>query len=105
MAKKKTSKSNKKSSTRKPTKRKSAKQSGSKSVKSTVRRKMGQPASLKFLKKTHAAIKSHMSAAMELPDFLSTAGVLSISDRRKLVQQAEILINGNFVRKLCRHPY
>lgn len=53
--------------------------------------------SLEFLKSTHAAIRTHMEAASDLPAFLATAGVLSLDGRKRLVEQALVLIDDNYV--------
>lgn len=52
---------------------------------------------LKFLSKTHKAVRDHLSASVELPVFLATAGTLSLDDRRRLVDQALVLLEENFV--------
>ena len=52
---------------------------------------------LKFLKSTHAAVRSHLAAATDLPTFLDSAGVLSLNGRKRLVEQALVLLNDNFV--------
>ena len=52
---------------------------------------------LKFLKSTHSAVRSHMAAASDLPTFLESAGALSLNGRKRLVEQAFVLINDNFV--------
>ncbi len=50
-----------------------------------------------FLKRTHPAVRSHLSAATDLPTFLGQAGVLSLSQRKRLVEQALVLIEENYV--------
>ncbi len=55
------------------------------------------PTSLKFLKSTHTVIRMHLAAASDLPTFLETAGALNLKGRRKLVEQALVLIDENFV--------
>lgn len=52
---------------------------------------------LQFLKKTHDAVRDHLSASMELPDFLASAGTLSPEERKVLVEQALVLLEENFV--------
>ena len=62
------------------------------------RSKKRQPSSdLKFLKRAHSAVRSHLSAAMDLPTFLDGAGALSLSNRKRLVEQALVLIDQNYV--------
>jgi len=56
-----------------------------------------QHASLKFLKNSHSAVRSHMQATTDLPSFLDSAGSLTLEDRKLLVEQALVLINENFV--------
>jgi len=53
--------------------------------------------SLKFLKSAHSAVRSHLAAATDLPTFLESAGVLSLSGRKRLVDQALLLIESNYV--------
>ena len=52
---------------------------------------------LKFLKSTHAAVRSHLAAATDLPTFLESAGALSLNGRKRLVEQALALLDNNFV--------
>ncbi|MCG8505128.1 MAG: S41 family peptidase [Sphingomonadales bacterium] len=54
-------------------------------------------ASLKFLKSSHTAVREHFKAATDLPSFLATAGDLSLAGRKRLVDQALVLIDDNFV--------
>lgn len=69
------------------------------SKKPTPRPKKRYPAAscLKFLKSTHAAVRSHLAAATDLPTFLDSAGALSLNGRKRLVEQALVLIDHNFV--------
>jgi Peptidase family S41 len=53
--------------------------------------------SLRFLKSTHAAVRRHMAATSDLPTFLASAGVLGLDGRKRLVEQAMVLVEGNFV--------
>ena len=53
--------------------------------------------SLSFLEQTHPAVRSHLSAATKLSDFTNTTGQLSLKDRKKIVEQALLLIQENFV--------
>ncbi len=53
--------------------------------------------SLRFLRSAHQAVRSHLRAASDLPTFLASAGSLSLSQRKLLVEQALILIKDNFV--------
>ncbi len=66
-------------------------------AKSKTATKRAEPTSLKFLKSAHKAVRSHLKAADELPTFLATAGGLSLADRRRLVEQALVLLDDNFV--------
>ena len=52
---------------------------------------------LKFVRSTHSAVRSHLSNATELPEFLATTGTLTLKQRRILVAQARVLIEENFV--------
>ncbi len=52
---------------------------------------------LKFLKSTHPAVRAHLSATNDLPTFLASAGTLTLGQRKRLVEQALILVNENFV--------
>lgn len=52
---------------------------------------------LKFLKSTHAAVRSHLAAVTDLPTFLDSAGDLSLNGRKRLVEQALVLLDDNFV--------
>lgn len=67
-----------------------------KSATRSRKRAAGTP-SIKFLKSAHTAIRSHMKAATNLPAFLETAGELTLDDRKRLVEQALLLIRDNFV--------
>ncbi|MEM7024221.1 MAG: peptidase S41, partial [Pseudomonadota bacterium] len=76
---------------------KRAKSAGSKKKGSRSKAKKSASSSLKFLKSAHTAIRSHMAAASDLPTFLETAGALGLNGRKRLVEQALVLIEGNFV--------
>lgn len=52
---------------------------------------------LKFLNSTHSAVRSHMAAASDLPTFLESAGSLSLNGRKRLVRQALVLLDNNYV--------
>lgn len=66
--------------------------------KSRTRRKLKSVSSaLDFLSSTHVSVRSHLKAATDLPTFLSTAGELTLNARKRLVEQAILLINDNFV--------
>ena len=67
--------------------------------KRTAGRKTRQAAAscLEFLKSAHSAVRSHMAAASDLPTFLESAGALSLNGRKRLVEQAFVLINDNYV--------
>jgi hypothetical protein len=49
-----------------------------------------------YLKKVSTAVREHFSGAVDLPTFLETAGVLTLEQRRLIVQQALILIEQNY---------
>jgi len=66
-------------------------------IKKSKAAKSDQPTSLGFLNAAHAAVRDHLSASTTLPDFLETAGNLSLDDRKRLVEQALVLIDDNFV--------
>jgi hypothetical protein len=50
-----------------------------------------------FLGRTHTAVRSHLSAATDLPTFLGQAGALTLAQRKRLVEQALVLISDNYV--------
>jgi C-terminal processing protease CtpA/Prc len=50
-----------------------------------------------YLKRTHSAVRSHLRAATDLPTFLASAGELNPAQRRRLVEQALLLIDDNYV--------
>lgn len=52
---------------------------------------------LRFLDSTHKAVRSILQASTELPDFLATAGNLTLLQRKRLVDQALLLMDDNFV--------
>lgn len=52
---------------------------------------------LKFLTKTHNAVRDHLTATVELPTFLESAGALTLEDRKVLVDQAIVLMQDNYV--------
>ncbi|MEM6588766.1 MAG: S41 family peptidase [Pseudomonadota bacterium] len=60
-------------------------------------KKTALSANIKFLGKTHEAVRDHLSASTELPDFLATAGGLSLDGRKRLIDQALVLMESNFV--------
>lgn len=53
--------------------------------------------SLAFLGNTHPAVKSHLKATTDLSTFLASAGTLRLKGRRRLVDQALILMEQNYV--------
>jgi len=73
------------------------KKSQSKNTKKARQPKLAPAQSLKFLKSAHTAVRSHMAAAVELPTFLETAGTLGLAGRKRLVEQALVLMRDNFV--------
>lgn len=50
-----------------------------------------------FLSRTHSAVRSHLQGATDLPTFLEGAGHLSLNQRKRLVDQALVLIEDNYV--------
>jgi len=76
---------------------KGVKKASAKKKKSSRRAKAAPANALKFLKSTHTAVRSHMAAASDLPTFLESAGTLGLSGRKRLVEQALVLIRDNFV--------
>jgi len=81
------------------TAKKRKKKSTPKKRKTTAKRKTKRSISsaLKFLSSTHAAVRTHLKAATDLPTFLNTAGDLTLAARRRIVDQAMVLIQDNFV--------
>lgn len=70
-----------------------------KSKKRTSKRKGKREATpcLKFLESAHSAVRTHLASTTDLPTFLESAGVLSLNGRKRLVDQALVLIDDNFV--------
>lgn len=69
----------------------------SKKKNTNPKKKQSAAPGLKFLKSTHSAVRSHLAAASDLPTFLDSAGILSLNGRKRLVEQALVLIDDNFV--------
>ena len=67
------------------------------SRKSKPKKKLTTPASLKFLSSSHATIRSHLKAAIDLPTFLASIGTLTLNSRKRLVEQALLLLESNYV--------
>jgi len=63
----------------------------------TGTRKRTARSPLKFLGGAHQAVRSHLRAASDLPTFLASAGGLSLAQRKRLVDQALVLVGENFV--------
>lgn len=76
-----------------------ARKVSSRSAKRTPKRKTKKVSSSprKFLKSTHTAVRSHLAASTDLPTFLRTAGALSLNGRKRIVEQALLLLDHNFV--------
>jgi hypothetical protein len=55
------------------------------------------PESARYLRKTHAAVRPELGAAEPLPAFLASAGGLTPADRRRIVEQALVLMEQNYV--------
>ena len=81
-----------KKSTRKPKSKTSKASSPGKRTK-----KVATARGLDFLRSTHIAVRTHMQAASDLPTFLGSAGVLTLNGRKRIVEQALVLIDDNFV--------
>ncbi len=60
------------------------------------KKKFTEP-TLKFLNRAHSAVRPHLAATTDLPTFLKSAGVLSLGQRKRLVEQAILLIEENYV--------
>lgn len=52
---------------------------------------------LRFLGSTHQAVRSDLQASTDLPTFLASAGNLTLAQRKRLVNQALVLIDDNYV--------
>lgn len=63
----------------------------------TQKRKAATATHLKFLASAHPAVRSHMAGTADLPTFLASAGTLTLNQRKRLVEQALVLIGQNFV--------
>ena len=63
----------------------------------TSRKSRSQTSSAAFLRNTHRAVRSTLAAAEDLPVFLASAGTLTLPERRLLVDQALVLLEGNYV--------
>lgn len=50
-----------------------------------------------FLAETAEPVREHLVASTDLPQFLATAGVLTLDERRLLVDQALVLLEDNYV--------
>ena len=76
---------------------KRVKKTSAKKTKPARQPKSAPAQSLKFLKSAHTAVRSHMAAASALPTFLNSAGTLGLAGRKRLVEQALVLMRDNFV--------
>ena len=52
---------------------------------------------LEFLGSVHPAVREQLAAATDLPTFLESAGDLNLDERKRIVDQALILLEDNFV--------
>ena len=52
---------------------------------------------LEFLGSIHPAVREQLAAATDLLTFLESTGGLNLDDRKRIVNQALILFNDNFV--------
>ena len=50
-----------------------------------------------FLSRAHSAVRSHLRGATDLPTFLASAGGLTLNGRKRIVEQALLLIEQNYV--------
>ncbi len=50
-----------------------------------------------FLNAAHEAVRSHLSASTDLPTFLASAGTLTLANRQRIIEQALILMEENYV--------
>jgi hypothetical protein len=55
------------------------------------------PQSARYLRRAHAAVRAELGSAEPLPAFLAGAGRLTLSDRRRIVQQSLVLLEQNYV--------
>ena len=55
------------------------------------------PPSARYLRRAHTAVRGELGAAETLPTFLAAAGGLTLSDRRRIVQQSLVLLEQNYV--------
>ena len=62
-----------------------------------TRKKSVKSSAVGFLARTHSAVRGHLSAATDLPTFLGNAGELTLANRKRLVDQALVLIESNYV--------
>lgn len=71
---------------------------GSKPAARKARARRGRlPESAAYLKRAHSAVRPMLSGAASLPEFLKTAGKLTLDERRLLVEQALLLLEMNYV--------
>lgn len=68
-----------------------------KTARSKPTKKTSRPASFDFLNGSHATVRSHLKAAVDLPTFLASVGTLTLSSRKRLVEQARVLLESNYV--------
>lgn len=55
------------------------------------------PASARYVRKVHAAVRSELGSANPLPVFLASIGALTLADRVRIVEQALVLMEQNYV--------
>jgi hypothetical protein len=55
-----------------------------------------KPESTDYLDTTHRAVRGFMQASTDLPTFLASAGTLSLAQRRRIVDQALVLLEHNY---------
>lgn len=59
--------------------------------------KSAKASHLRFLESAHPAVRRHLSGTQDLPTFLDAAGTLTLQQRKRLVEQALVLVAENFV--------
>jgi Peptidase family S41 len=69
--------------------------SNKKSTRGSSRRKAKPPA--EFLERTAEPVRDQLAASAALPDFLQTAGTLTLNERKLIVEQAILMLEQNYV--------
>ena len=63
----------------------------------TTRSRARRAPAPEYVKSSHRAVRRTLSASQTLPEFLATAGTLTLAERRLLVDQALVLVEDNYV--------